>query len=149
MLNIRSLPRRRTRTGRTNYGAVAGLTIGSVLLGGGMFLAGCSASSSSSSSSTAAGSAALPPSAASGQKQVAPVPEASASANASGPSGSGPGTTARLIPGNEIIYTAQLTVRADSVSSATARAAQIAQGVGGYVSSETASANPDHPSEAT
>ena len=30
-----------------------------------------------------------------------------------------------------------------------AKAAQIAEGVGGYVSNETASANPDHPSEAT
>ena len=40
-------------------------------------------------------------------------------------------------------------MRADNVSSAADQAAQIAEGVGGYVSSETASADPDHPSEAT
>jgi len=40
-------------------------------------------------------------------------------------------------------------VRAGDVSSAVAQAAQIAEGAGGYVSSETAKVNPDHPSEAT
>jgi hypothetical protein len=53
------------------------------------------------------------------------------------------------MPGSQIIYTAQLAVRAKSVSSAAARAAQIAEGAGGYVSSETTSADPDHPSQAT
>ena len=59
------------------------------------------------------------------------------------------GTTARLAPASDIIYTAQLTVRAANVSSAAAKAAQITEGVGGYVSNETTSADPDHPSEAT
>ena len=59
------------------------------------------------------------------------------------------GTTARLAPASSIIYTAQLTVRAGNVSSAAAQAAQIAEGVGGYVSDETAKIDPDHPSEAT
>ena len=59
------------------------------------------------------------------------------------------GTTALLAPASSIIYTAQLTVRTDNVSSAADQAAQIAEGVGGYVSSENASADPDHPSEAT
>ena len=58
------------------------------------------------------------------------------------------GTTARLAPGSDIIYTAQLTVRAANVSSAAARAAQITEGAGGYVSNETTSADPDHPSQA-
>jgi len=61
----------------------------------------------------------------------------------------GTGTTARLAPASDVIYTAQLTVRASSVSSAAAKAAQIAESAGGYVSNETTSANPDHPSEAT
>ncbi len=52
-------------------------------------------------------------------------------------------------PGSSIIYTAQLTVRAKDVSSAADQAAQIAEGAGGYVSNETASSDPDHPSEAT
>ena len=151
MLNTRSLTRRRTRTGRTRHGVVAGLTIGGVLLGGGMFLAGCSAASSSNaSSSSAASSSDVGAKTAAGQA-VAPAlaPAASAAAqNAPGGQG-GTGTTARLAPASSIIYTAQLTVRAENVGSAAAQAAQIAEGVGGYVSSETASADPDHPSEAT
>jgi hypothetical protein len=54
-----------------------------------------------------------------------------------------------MAPAGDIIYTAQLTVRAGNVSSAAAKAAQITEGAGGYVSNESASANPDHPSEAT
>jgi hypothetical protein len=154
MLNTRSLTRRRTRTGRTRHGVVAGLTIGSVLLGGGMFLAGCSgASSSNASASSAAGTSyggaakAASGGAAASAAALAPAPGAAARSAASGQGSTG--TTARLAPASSIIYTAQLTVRAQNVGSAAAQAAQIAQGVGGYVSSETASANPDHPSEAT
>jgi hypothetical protein len=120
---------------------MAGLMIGSVLLGGGMFLAGCSAGSSNSvaSSSEAAAQAA-------GHANAgAPAPRAIAG----GPEAQGgAGTTARLAPAS-IIYTAQLTVRARDVSLAAAQAAQIAGGAGGYVSSETVTVNPDHPSEAT
>jgi hypothetical protein len=146
MLNTRSLTRRGTRTGRTRHGVVAGLTIGSVLLGGGMFLAGCSAANSSSANSSSASSSYG--TAAAGQAVPAPALAPTASAAAKSAPGS-TGTTARLAPASSIIYTAQLTVRADNVGSAAAQAAQIAEGVGGYVSSETASANPDHPSEAT
>jgi hypothetical protein len=71
-----------------------------------------------------------------------------AARSASGPSATA-GTTAQLAPAGDIIYTAQLTVRAANVGSAAARATQITEGVGGYVSNETTSADPDHPSEAT
>jgi hypothetical protein len=151
MLNTRSLAHRRTRTGRTRHGVVAGLTIGSVLLGGGMFLAGCSAASSNSANSSSANSGSASSSgakAASGQAGPAPALTPAGSA-AAGSTPGGTGTTALLAPASSIIYTAQLTVRADNVSSAADQAAQIAEGVGGYVSSETASADPDHPSEAT
>ncbi len=122
--------------------------IGSVLLGGGMFLAGCSASSNSAASSSGALS-----NTAAGQAAAVPAQEgvpsaSSAPQKAAGGQGS-TGTTARLAPGSSIIYTAQLTVRAQNVSSAADQAAQIAEGAGGYVSNETASSNPDHPSEAT
>ncbi len=148
MQKIRGIARRRTRTGRTTYGAVAGLAIGSVLLGGGMFLAGCSASTNSATNSS--GSASLPEKAQSGQGQAAAAPAPSAAAGGQArTAGGSAGTTARLVPGSQIIYTAQLTVRAHSVSAAAAKAAQIVQGVGGYVSSETTSADPDHPSQAT
>jgi hypothetical protein len=149
------LTRRRTRTGRTRHGAVAGLIIGSVLLGGGMFLAGCSglSSGSASSSGNAASSSGIAAKASAGQTAVgaparAPAGSGAARSNPDGQQG-GTGTTARLALASDIIYTAQLTVRAKNVSSAAAEAAQIAEGVGGYVSNETASADPDHPSEAT
>jgi hypothetical protein len=73
---------------------------------------------------------------------------ASAAKDAAGQQG-GTGTTARLAPASNIIYTAQLTVRAQNVSSAAAKATQIVEGAGGYVSSEKNSADPDHPSEST
>ena len=146
MLNTRSLTRRVTRTGRTRHGAVAGLMIGGVLLGGGMFLAGCSAASSSnaptSSGRELAGQAASQGMAVPTQ---APAPAARAAA---GSNPGGTGTTARLATAS-IIYTAQLTVRAADVGSAAAQAAQIAEGAGGYVSNETATIDPDHPSDAT
>jgi hypothetical protein len=131
----------------TRHGVVAGLMIGSVLLGGGMFLAGCSASTNSGASSTeAAGRAAAPAAGAAGTAQGA-VPSAAAVGNSAGHGGTG--TTARLAPASSIIYTAQLTVRAGDVRSAATRAAQIAEGAGGYVSGETAKVDPDHPSKAT
>ena len=115
------------------------------MLAGGLFLAGCSGGPASSSgvarSATAPGAAA--PGAALG------VPAPSAAAGRAAVNSPGAGTTARLAPAGEIIYTAQLTVRAASVSAAAARAAQITEVVGGYVSNESTSANPDHPSEAT
>jgi hypothetical protein len=108
-----------------------------------MFLAGCSGgSSSTASSSEAAGQAA-----AASQPARAAAPSAAAIGGSGGQGGTG--TTARLAPASSIIYTAQLTVRARDVSSAAAQAAQIAGGAGGYVSSETVTVNPDHPSEAT
>jgi len=146
MLNTRGLTRRRARTGHTRYQAVAALAIGSAILGGGMFLAGCSGSSSSASS--ASGTSAR--SAASSEALPAPAAAAGvAGQNAAGGQPGSTGTTARLAPAGDIIYTAQLTIRAPSVSSATSRAAQIAAGAGGYVSDETTSANPDHPAEST
>src|SRR5207248_9266976 len=127
----------------TRHGVVASLMIGSVLLGGGMFLAGCSASSNSAaSSSEAAGHAG-------GQaagRQAGPAAAATAPGKAAAPGSAfgntggqgGTGTTARLAPASSIIYTAQLTVRAGDVSSAVAQAARIADGVGGDVSCYTA-----------
>jgi hypothetical protein len=120
---------------------------GSVLLGGGMLLAGCSASTTSGASTTeAAGQAAEPAAAATAPNRAAAPSAAGAGRQAST---GGTGTTARLAPASSIIYTAQLTVRAGDVSAAAARAAQIAEGAGGYVSSETAKIDPDHPSKAT
>jgi hypothetical protein len=142
MWNTLSLNRRSARTRRTRFGAAA-LAIGGVMLAGGMLLAGCSATSASSAAS---GSAVAAPSA----EALAPGAGAPASRAANSANGqpANAGTTARLAPGSDIIYTAQLTVRAANVGSAATRAAQISEGVGGYVSNETTSADPDHPSQA-
>jgi Domain of unknown function (DUF4349) len=141
MLNMQSLSRRSARTGRTRFG-FAGLVVGGALLGGGLFLAGCSASSSSSP--TAAGP---PVKAAGGIPGALSSPEARAAAP--GAAGQLGVTAARLAPASSIIYTAQLSVRAQDVSSSTTNAIQIIEAVGGYVSNETMSADPDHPSQAT
>jgi Domain of unknown function (DUF4349) len=144
MPNTLSLNRRPARTVQTRPGAAA-LAIGGALLTGGLFLAGCSGSASSP------GATALPP--ASGAARAEPgaalgVPATSAAAGNAAKS-SGAGTTARLAPAGDIIFTAQLTVRTANVGTAAARATQIAEGVGGYVSNENTSASPGHPSAAT
>jgi len=136
---------RNSTRGTTRHGTIAGLMIGSVLLGGGMFLAGCSAGSSNSvasSSGVAAGAAGKANAAAPAQAAPGAI---AGRAEAQG----GTGATVRLAPASSIIYTAQLTVRAGDVSAAAAQAAQIAEGAGGYVSNEAVTVNPDHPSEAT
>ncbi len=131
----------RRRNGRTRHATAAGLLAGGTILGGTIFLAGCSGSSSSVASSSA----------------DAPAPSAVAGAatafgqgkDLAGTQAGGTDTTARLAPVADIVYTAQLTLRAGNVDSAAAAAARIVDGVGGYVSSETTSADPDHPSQAT
>jgi hypothetical protein len=135
MLNIRGS--RRTR--RTRHATVAGLVLGGTILGGTLFLAGCTGNSSSSA----------------GLPAEAPAPTAAAAAgqaiarNGAAAQGGNGVTTVRLAPAADIVYTARLTLRAGNVNSAAAEAAQIVDGVGGYVSSETTSADPGHPSQAT
>ncbi|WP_300609342.1 DUF4349 domain-containing protein, partial [Trebonia sp.] len=81
----------------------------------------------------------------------APVPSAAPSADANLPAagfggGSAQSDSARLVPtGQQLIYTAQLTVRVRGVSAAIARATSIVTSAGGYVSSENATTNPSHP----
>ncbi len=146
MLNTRSLNGRSARARHTRFGA-AGLVVAGTMLGGALLLAGCSGNSASSSAaSSGALKAALP----AGQAAAAPAPVPSAAPGLGvAQQGTSAVITVRLAPANDIIYTAQLTVRAQNVTSAATKAAQIAEGVGGYVSSETMSANPDHPSQAT
>jgi hypothetical protein len=59
-------------------------------------------------------------------------------------------SAARLAPaGQQLIYTAQLTVRAHDVGAAISRATSIVSAAGGYVSAENASNDPNHPSQST
>lgn len=108
---------------------------------------GCSGSASSSASeafgsgsSVASGTEAAP----------AAVPSAAAAAG-SGVASSGAASTAVKYGavGQQLIYTAQLSVRASNVSTAVSRATSIVSAAGGYVAGENASAGNGKPSEAT
>ena len=147
MLNVQGLQGRSAGTRRTRFG-VAGLAAVAAMLGGAVFLAGCSAGSASSSAAEGTAAREALPSGQAMAAAPAAVPSA-ASGLSVGQQGRKPITTVQLAPGSDIIYNAQLTVRAQNVNSAASRATQIAQGVGGYISSENNSANPDHPSQAT
>jgi hypothetical protein len=132
-------------------GAVAGTIIG------GCGLAGCSSGGSSSSAPSAHGAAAVPavlPGTARGAANAPVAGGADFGPAGSGSSGAGgtPESAAagKLIPSSEsIIYTAQLSVRAKNVGTALGQATQIVEATGGYVASENASNDPDHPASAT
>ncbi len=111
-------------------------------------LAGCSGSSASSASSA---SGALGAASASGAAGVPAQAPAAGAAHARSAGGTGQAASAtRLAPtGQQLIYTAQLTVRARDVTAAVSRATSIAAQAGGYVSSENASSDPDHPAQST
>ena len=128
-------------------------------------LAGCSSSSGSSGTAdsiNAAASAPGPVAAVAGGGGGAAVPADSAIPSPSsssgsslanglaGGGGSAQSSSARLAAaGQQLIYTAQLTVRAHSVPAAVTRATSIVSGAGGYVSGENASSDPSHPDRAT
>ncbi|HEY0935492.1 MAG TPA: DUF4349 domain-containing protein, partial [Trebonia sp.] len=143
MRTKRYLPaRRRARAAVLN----AGLLLATVAA-----LAGCSGSSSSSgSAASGSGYAAV----------QAPAPAASAAASAGGEAGpasaggsssggSSSAAAALIRSGQQLIETAQLTVRAPSVSAAISRATSVVSAAGGYVSAENAAAGHGQPSQAT
>jgi hypothetical protein len=114
-------------------------------------VAGCSGGASSSASSPAEGALA-------GAPEAVSSGSAASSANAAaGVAGTAPGVStgrgaaaATYAPaGRQLIYTAQLTLRAASVASAVSRATSIVTAAGGYVSAENASASQGQPSQAT
>jgi hypothetical protein len=114
-------------------------------------LAGCSGSESSSASSAlAAGAAPEPVASASSSSAAAGSSAANGFADA-GTARTGQGVTAAkyVATGRQLIYTAQLTVRAAHVSSAVSRATSIVSAAGGYVSAENASTGQGQPSQAT
>jgi hypothetical protein len=133
--------------------------IGSAVLGSAT-LAGCSGGMSSSSAASSGAGTAV----AGGQPDSVPAAASAAGGkDLSGAAGSGSGSAgrtaggqpdsaaaARLAPSSQqIIYTAQLTVRSKDVDSAIGSATRIVTTAGGYVSSENAASDPDHPASAT
>jgi hypothetical protein len=126
----------------------AGLTLISMAA-----LAGCSGGSASSSASSAPALGAPGAQAANGAIASPAVAgaasAASGSKSAAGSAGAGQdASAARLAPaGQQLIYTAQLTVRARDVDDAVSQATSIAAAAGGYVSAENASSDPAQPSQ--
>ena len=116
-------------------------------------LAGCSGGSASSSAASAPALGAPDAHAANGAIASPAVAgaasAASGSKSAAGSAGAGQDASgARLAPaGQQLIYTAQLTVRARDVDNAVSQATSIATAAGGYVSSENASSDPAQPSQ--
>jgi len=147
MLRVQGLQGRAARTWRTRFGA-AGLVAFAAVLGGAVFLAGCSGTSASSSAASSGSFKEALPAEGTAAEAPAPVPSAAPVLGARSAGGTTV-TTVQLAPGSDIIYNAELTVRAQNVGSAATRATQITEGVGGYVSSENNTADPDHPSQAT
>jgi len=123
-------------------------------------VAGCSSTSSSSSSAASSGAgfgaaaAAPAATAAASAGSVAAASSAQAvrgsgsAASNSGFSGSASAAVA-YAPAAQIIYTAQLTVRATDVMTAVSRATSIVSAAGGYVSEEDTSAGNGKPGQAT
>ena len=123
----------------------AGLIIAAALL-----LSGCGGAGSSTTSSGVA----VPASPAGQGNRAASVNGAAAPAGASGTGSTGQrensGRATRLAPsGQDIVYTASMTVHVTDVGRQAARAAQIAGNAGGYVSTENAAPRPGQPSRPT
>jgi hypothetical protein len=134
---------KRALSGRPRLAAAAGLLLLITAAA-----AGCSGSESSSgsvagaasASSAAIGSGTSGFSAAEGSAAEAP--------RAAGSSGSAADAAKQIPSGQQLIYTAQLTVRASSVGAAVSRATSIVSSAGGYVSGENATAGQGQPSQA-
>jgi hypothetical protein len=107
--------------------------------------AGCSGSSSSSGAALGEAAPAVPASA-----SAAAGSGSAFSGSSAGSGGSASRAAAKYAAtGQQLIYTAQLTVRAANVATAISRATSIVTDAGGYVSGENASAGNGQPSQAT
>ena len=144
---------RKTRTSAPRLRLFVALPAGLALISMAA-LAGCSGSSAPSASSSAAAMGAPDGHAASGAIASPAVAGAASGSAANGKSVAGSGgagqdsSAARFAPaGQQLIFTAQLTVRARDVDNAVSQATSIATAAGGYVSSENASSDPSQPSQ--
>jgi Domain of unknown function (DUF4349) len=124
---------------------ITALAVAAVMSGAGLLLAGCSAAvPASSASGSSHGSAAIRGTAGStgaGEAGLPSAPRAAPAVAGRGQSASA-STTGLILPGQSIIYTAGLTVRAASVATAASLAASIVTAAGGYVASEQATIHP-------
>jgi Domain of unknown function (DUF4349) len=124
---------------------IAALSVAAVMSGACLLLAGCSAAApaSSASGSSASGSGASAPSRGPaargtvGGGEAVPAPAVAGRGESASAS-----TTGLIVPGQSIIYTAGLTVRAANVATAASLATSIVTAAGGYVASEQATIRP-------
>jgi hypothetical protein len=116
---------------------ITALSVAAVMSGAGLLLAGCSAAAPASSASAPSH---VPAVRGPAEKNEA-LPEAAAAGAGSGQPASA-STTALIVPGQSIIYTAGLTVRAANVAAAASLATSIVTAAGGYVASEQATLHP-------
>jgi hypothetical protein len=143
----------RALTGRRRLLGAAGIP--GVILIIAVTAAGCSSGASSSASAASSGTFALsaPQEAAPASSAAAAAPSAAGGvANGAGAAGSSSrsSSTRALAPtGQQLIQTAQLSVRATNVGSALSHATAIVTDAGGYVSSENAASGDGKPSQAT
>jgi len=156
--------KKRRGPGRQRILVISGLAILGTAMASAS-LAGCSGNSSSASSAAASAALGAPRAAAAaaggsaGSASVNGPAQGSGqyglaqNAPASGAGGKGTAqsdTSGRLVaPGQQVTYTAQLTVRAKNVGAAVSQATRIVTSSGGYVSAENAASDPDHPANAT
>ena len=124
---------------------IAALSVAALMSGACLLLAGCSAAApaSSASGSSASGSGA---SASSHVPAVRGPVRKNGSLPEAGPAGAGQSvpasTTGLIVPGQSIIYSAGLSVRAADVATAASLATSIVTAAGGYVASEQATIRP-------
>jgi hypothetical protein len=148
----------RTKRGRL----LSAAAVPSVFLIVAATVAGCSGSASSSlagsgvstPAAAAASAAGAAPAAAASASAAAPAAGAAASAQnggiSSGASSSAASSGAKYAPTSEqLVYTAQLTVRAPNVAAAVSHATSVVSAAGGYVSGENTSAGNGNLSQAT
>jgi len=142
--NIRAL------ASRTGSRAIA-VTVTAAACGVSLLLAGCSGGASEANSAAGQGSTAIHRAAGAGGSADGAARAVPAPAGLSGQAQARrPAQTARLVvPGQSIIYTAGLTVRAREVATAASLATSIVTGAGGYVASEQSTINPAHHARST
>ena len=120
---------------------ITALSVAAVMSGAGLLLAGCSAAApapSASGSGASASSHAPAVRGPVGKNEALPAAEA----GGGGGQPASVSTTGLIMPGQSIIYTAGLTVRAANVATAASLATSIVTAAGGYVASEQATIRP-------